>query len=83
VGLYGLVVSSSGEVWVTLLAENMLARLDVATGHFTYYAVPTPNSEPLALAMGADQTLWFTSWDDAAIEGRNNRAETNFPCTQD
>ncbi len=62
-GLYGLAVTSSGDVWVTILAENALARLDAATHRFVYYRVPTENSGPLALVAGADQTLWFTETD--------------------
>ena len=62
-GLYGLVVAASGDVWVTMLSENALARLDVAAGRFIYYRVPTENSEPLAIAMAPDQTLWFTEVD--------------------
>src|SRR6266851_1293062 len=62
-GLYGLAVTSSGNVWVTILAENALARLDAATHRFVYYRVPTENSGPLALVVGADQTLWFTETD--------------------
>jgi streptogramin lyase len=59
-GLYGLAVTSSGDVWVTILAENALARLDAATHRFSYYRVPTQNGGPLALVVGADQTLWFS-----------------------
>lgn len=59
-GLYGLAVTSSGDVWVTILSENALAHLDTAAHHFSYYRVPTQNSEPLALVVGADQTLWFS-----------------------
>ncbi len=59
-GLYGLAVTLSGEVWITILSENMLARLDRAAGRFTYYSIPTPNSEPLAVAVGTDHTLWFS-----------------------
>ena len=62
-GLYGLVVTPAGDVWVTILAENMIAHLDVATKRFVYYRIPTPGSEPLAVAMGPDQTLWFTEVD--------------------
>ena len=62
-GLYGLAVTSSGDVWMTILAENALARLDAATHRFVYYRVPTENSGPLALVAGADQTLWFTETD--------------------
>ncbi len=42
-GLYGLAVTGSGEVWVTVSAENMIARLDVAGDHFVYYALPMVN----------------------------------------
>src|SRR5258708_35416725 len=59
-GLYGLAVTSSDDVWVTILAENALARLDAATHRFSYYRVPTENSGPLALVAGADQKLWFS-----------------------
>src|SRR6266487_5822911 len=58
-GLYGLVVTPAGEVWVTILAENTIAHLDVAAKRFVYYPIPTPGSEPLAMAMGPDHTLWF------------------------
>src|SRR6266581_3122355 len=59
-GLYGLVVSPAGDVWATVLAENMLARLDVATNRFSYYPIPTTDGEPVAFAMGANHTLWFS-----------------------
>ena len=62
-GLYGLAVTLSGDVWVTILAENALARLDAATHRFVYYRVPTENSGPLALVAGANQILWFTETD--------------------
>jgi virginiamycin B lyase len=62
-GLYGLVVAPSGDVWVTILAENVIAHLDVAAHRFIYYRIPTPGSEPLTMAMGPDHTLWFIEID--------------------
>jgi len=62
-GLYGLVVTPTGEIWVTVLAENVVARLDVVAHRFIYYAIPTPGSEPLGIVMGANHTLWFTEVD--------------------
>jgi streptogramin lyase len=62
-GLYGLVVTIAGDVRVTILAENMIAHLDGKASRFVYYPIPTPGSEPLAMAMGPDQTLWFTEVD--------------------
>ncbi len=62
-GLYGLVVTPIGEEWVTVPAENVLARLDSAAHRFIYYHIPTAGSLPLALVMGPDHTLWFTEVD--------------------
>ncbi len=62
-GLYGLVVTPAGDVWVTILAENTIAHLDVAAKRFVYYPIPTPGSEPLTMAMGPDHSLWFTGVD--------------------
>jgi virginiamycin B lyase len=61
--LYGLLVTPAGEVWVTMLAENALARLDVAAQRFLTYPIPRPNSQPLGLVMVASHTLWFTGVD--------------------
>lgn len=66
-GLYGLVVTPTGEVWVTVAAENVLARLDMAAHRFIYYRIPTAGSLPLALAMGPDHTLWFTEVDKISM----------------
>jgi virginiamycin B lyase len=60
--LYGLLATKSG-VWVTILAENMIAHLDVATGRFMYYRIPASGTLPLGLAMDANQNLWFTGDD--------------------
>ena len=61
--LYGLLVPTSGDVWVTILAENMLAHLDPRTGRFLYYRIPTAGSLPLGLVMDANQNIWFTGLD--------------------
>src|SRR6266568_2201536 len=61
--LYGLLVTRSGGVWVTILAENVIARLDIAAGRFIYYRIPTPASLPLGITMDANQHLWFTGID--------------------
>ena len=65
--LYGLLVTSSGEVWVTMLAENVIAHLDAATGRLVYYCIPTPGTLPLGLAMDANQCLWFTGVDKIGV----------------
>ena len=57
---YGLFVTQAGEVWVTITAVGIIARLDVAANQFVYYTIPTSGSLPLGLVMGAHNTLWFT-----------------------
>ncbi len=61
--LYGLLATTSGDIWVTILIENMIAHLDVATGRFIYYRIPAPGGLPLGLAIDGSQTLWFTGDD--------------------
>ena len=65
--LYGLLVTPSGDVWVTILAENVIARLDVAAYRFIYYHIPARGSLPLGLTMDANHSLWFTSIDKIGI----------------
>jgi len=59
IALYGLIATRSGEIWMTILAENVIARLDIVTGRFIPYHIPAPSSLPLGLAMDANQNLWF------------------------
>jgi virginiamycin B lyase len=65
--LYGLLVTSAGDVWVTILAENVLARLDVAARRFLYYHIPKPGSQPLGLVMDGNHALWFTGVDAVGV----------------
>ncbi len=48
---------------MTVAAEDVQARVDVAARRFIYYGMPTAGSLPLALAMGPDHALWFTEVD--------------------
>ncbi len=59
-GLYGLTITPNGQVWVTVAAENVIARLDVAESRFIYYPIPTKGSLPLGVVIGANNALWFT-----------------------
>jgi streptogramin lyase len=59
-GLYGLTITPDGEIWVTLSALSVVARLDVASDRFFYYTIPTGASLPLGIVSGPDHTLWFT-----------------------
>jgi virginiamycin B lyase len=58
-GIYDIIVAP-GEAWVTVPSTNAIARLDTTRGTFTSYPIPTPNSTPLGIAMGANRTLWVT-----------------------
>jgi streptogramin lyase len=65
--LYGLLVPTSADVWVTILAEDVIAHLDARTGSLLYYRIPAPGSLPLGLVIDADQNLWFTGLDKIGI----------------
>ena len=59
-GLYGLAITATGDVWVAITSDNVIARLDVPAHRFVYYAIPTSGSVPFGVAIGADETVWFT-----------------------
>jgi streptogramin lyase len=59
-GLYGIIITPTGQVWVTFTAENAIAHLDVTANRFIYYAIPSSGSLPLGVVVGANDSLWFT-----------------------
>jgi virginiamycin B lyase len=59
-GLYGIVITPTGQVWVTISAENVIAHLDITANRFIDYTIPTNSSLPLGVVVGANNMLWFT-----------------------
>ena len=59
-GIYGIVITPTNQVWVTITAGNVIAHLDIATNRFIEYAIPSNGSLPLGIVAGANNTLWFT-----------------------
>jgi streptogramin lyase len=59
-GLYGLLITSKNELWVTVPAENAIARFDTNTHHFIYSTIPTASSFPFGLVMDTQHNIWFT-----------------------
>jgi virginiamycin B lyase len=58
--MYGIVVTRTGDIWVTLAAQNVIARFDPVSDSFTYYAIPTPGCLPLGIVQAARSVFWFT-----------------------
>src|ERR1700693_5748511 len=52
-GLYGITITPTGQVWVTITAENAIAHLDVTANRFIDYAIPSSGSLPLGVVVGA------------------------------
>jgi virginiamycin B lyase len=59
-GLYGLAITPTNDIWVTLTENNAIGRLDLSTQSLIPYQIPTANSLPFGIAIGKDHTLWFT-----------------------
>ena len=59
-GIYGIVITPTDQVWVTITAENVIAHLDVAANRFIDYAIPSSSSLPLGVVVGTNNSLWFT-----------------------
>ena len=59
-GLYGITITSEGQVWVTITAANAIANLDPIANRFIDYSIPSNGSLPLGVLIGANGSLWFT-----------------------
>lgn len=53
-------VDPHGNVWLTLMRANQIARLNPATGEWKLFAVPTPDSGPHGLVADREGNIWFT-----------------------
>jgi len=49
------------------VAENVLARLDVAAQRLLSYHIPKPGSQPLGLVMDGSHALWFTGVNSVGV----------------
>ena len=47
-------------MWFSEHTGNRMGRI-TPDGTFTEFPIPTPNSEPRAIALGADGNIWFGS----------------------
>lgn len=53
-------VDPGGNVWLTLMNANKLARFDPRTRAWKLFPVPTPNSGPHGLVADREGNIWFT-----------------------
>ncbi|MCL6480542.1 MAG: carboxypeptidase regulatory-like domain-containing protein [Firmicutes bacterium] len=54
-------IDPAGNLWLTLMRANQLARLDPATGQWKLFTAPTPNSAPHGLVSDRAGNLWYTA----------------------
>ncbi len=60
----GLVFDRNGTLWVSMVSfnqsvPNTLATLDLATGTYHYFEMPTPISQPTGIAVDSSGMIWF------------------------
>ncbi len=53
-------VDAQGNVWLTLMRTNQVARFNPDTGEWKLFTALTPNSGPHGLVADADGNIWFT-----------------------
>jgi virginiamycin B lyase len=56
----GITTGSDGNIWFTDQTDHAVWRFDIATGTFTEFRTPTPNSFPGDITTGSDGNMWFT-----------------------
>jgi copper transport protein len=57
--LTGLAIDGSGNVWVPVAEPNKVFKFEPASGKFTGFDIPTPNSGPVGLTVDRDGKLWL------------------------
>jgi virginiamycin B lyase len=56
----GVTTGSDGNIWFTDQTDHAVWRFEIATGRFTEFRTPTPNSFPGDITTGSDGNMWFT-----------------------
>jgi virginiamycin B lyase len=57
---YGITSGPDGNVWFTVASGgNYIGRIN-PLGHITLFAIPTPNSDPIGIALDSNGRLYFT-----------------------
>src|SRR5438874_6516829 len=56
----GITTGSDGNIWFTDQTDHAVWRFEIATGRFTEFPTPTPNSFPGDITTGSDGNMWFT-----------------------
>ena len=56
----GITAGSDGNIWFTDQTDSAVWRYAIATGTFTEFRLPTPNSFPGDITAAADGNMWFT-----------------------
>jgi virginiamycin B lyase len=56
----GITTGSDGNIWFTDQTDHAVWRFEMATGRFTEFQTPTPNSFPGDITTGSDGNMWFT-----------------------
>jgi len=56
----GITTGSDGNIWFTDQTDHAVWRYELATGTFTEFRTPTPNSFPGDITTGSDGNMWFT-----------------------
>ena len=56
----GITTGSDGNIWFSDQTDHAIWRYELASGTFTEFKTPTPNSFPGDMTLGADGNVWFT-----------------------
>ena len=74
---------SDGNIWFTDLIGNSIWRLELPTRALSSFPVPTPDSFPSDITLGADGNLWFVEGVAARLAGSLRRVSSqNLAATE-
>jgi streptogramin lyase len=59
-GAQGMAIAKNDSIYLSMRYENKIARFNVGSGIFTEYNIPTKDSQPLAMTVDNNGSVWFT-----------------------
>jgi streptogramin lyase len=59
-GPLGIVVGGDGNIWFTAPHSNSIGALNITSGTFAHFAIPTSGASPAGITLGSDGRIWFT-----------------------
>ena len=71
-----LIFDSSGDLWLSLLADGGIGKWDRATDSVLWWDVPILRSRPYGISLDHDENVWFAEYHNNSVARFDPKSET-------